>query len=304
MRSDMLYGIRFSKNESWKDELIEAHEAYIRQLHQQSVQGAEKKVIEFAKLLGISPEDAKTTLDRVIPNRYQYNPDQTDIRHFLSEKECKHYYITESVLTMCKKIRVKEPYDLEWLNTLQDGKKQLNFGKHFIRYSKKGDQITGLMGTESPNDKVAGVYSYFSLPLRSSAAEGSGPHDDYDEHDQSKNISLSYDSQSSKLFYQLLTFMELAEVQELYVPAGAKTGAKKSEFNLKNDTSFGITVVNTNWNKIIRTEGFSVDGHLRKQPYGPGRKLRKLIWIDPFHKNGYNLNAQKINVERQRGLKP
>jgi len=300
----MLYGIRFSKNGTWKNELIEAHEAYTRQLHQQSVQGAENKVIAFGRLLGISPEDVKATLDRARPNRYQYEPDQTDIRDFLSERECKHYYITESVLTMCRKIRVKEPFDLEWLSPLPDGKKQLNFGKHFIRYSKKGDQITGLMGTESPRDDVAGIYSYFSLQLRPTYAQGAEPHDDYDEHDLSKGVSLSYDEQSSKLFYQLLTFMELAEVQELYVPAGAKTGSKKSEFNLKNDSSFGITVVKTNWNKIIRTEGFSVDGHIRKQPYGPGRKLRKLIWIDPFHKNGYNLAAQKTFVDRKTGLKP
>ncbi len=42
--------------------------------------------------------------------------------------------------------------------------------------------------------------------------------------------------------------------------------------NLLNREIFPVTIVNTNQNKIIRTEGLSVDGRLRKQVWGPANQ--------------------------------
>lgn len=87
-------------------------------------------------------------------------------------------------------------------------------------------------------------------------------------------------------FMQLFMFLRYAETETVYVAAGKKIGSKKSGYT--NATKSDIVVVNSNWNKVVvRTEGFSVEGHLRLQSHGPNHSLRKFIWIKPYEKSGY-----------------
>ncbi len=95
-------------------------------------------------------------------------------------------------------------------------------------------------------------------------------------------------------FLQIFIFMHYTTPDVKIIPAGKKVGSKKhGHFNL---TTNDVIVVDSNWNTtVIRTEGFSVDGHLRFQACGKNHEDRKLVWIEPFEKHGYIRNAKNIN---------
>lgn len=98
-------------------------------------------------------------------------------------------------------------------------------------------------------------------------------------HEDTKDIA--------PFIYALLCFIKLSDHDEIVVPAGSKHGTRK-EGKLINSTKQPITIVNSRWNTTVRMiDSFPVRGHLRLQPYGEGNKLRKLIFIEPFTKNGY-----------------
>lgn len=96
--------------------------------------------------------------------------------------------------------------------------------------------------------------------------------------------------------YKFLCFFYLTDNQEVIIPPGQVHGTRK-QGKIRNDFRFPVTIVNKNWNlTIIRNEGFSVSGHFRLQPYGPGRTMNKLIFIEPFEKSGYKRVAGKSNA--------
>jgi hypothetical protein len=95
-------------------------------------------------------------------------------------------------------------------------------------------------------------------------------------------------------FYKLLCFFFLSENEEIIVNPGKSYGTKKQHDALSNDTNVPVTIVNSCWNiTSIRTEGFDVRGHFRLQPCGPGLRDTKMIFIQPFKKEGYVRKAAK-----------
>lgn len=86
---------------------------------------------------------------------------------------------------------------------------------------------------------------------------------------------------------RLILFTELSEIETVHLAPGQSNGTKKEGKHL-NESRFPVVIVDSTWNKkLVRTEGFTVSGHLRLQPYGPGMQYRKLIYIDEFEKQGY-----------------
>lgn len=89
-------------------------------------------------------------------------------------------------------------------------------------------------------------------------------------------------------FLQLLFFVEFSKAEFITLRPNQNNGATKKEGKILNESRGDITIVNSAWNKIfIRDEGFTVSPHLRWQPYGPDKKLVKLIYISEFEKAGY-----------------
>lgn len=87
---------------------------------------------------------------------------------------------------------------------------------------------------------------------------------------------------------KLITFIELGDIETVYLPAGRNNGKPKKAGKITNTSEFNVYIVDTSWNKlIIRTDGFGVRGHFRLQPCGKEHKDRKLIWVDSFEKHGY-----------------
>jgi hypothetical protein len=95
-------------------------------------------------------------------------------------------------------------------------------------------------------------------------------------------------------FYKLLCFFFLSENEEIVVNPGKSYGTKKQPDAFSNDANVPVTIVNSCWNiTSIRTEGFDVKGHFRLQPCGQGLSDTKMIFIEPFKKEGYVRKAAK-----------
>lgn len=109
-------------------------------------------------------------------------------------------------------------------------------------------------------------------------------------------LSSNFDDKNvtdiEEFVYKLLCFFYLTENAEEILQPKSVTGTKKTG-KIKNDFNFPIVKVTSKWNiTTIRTEGFGVSGHFRLQPY---KNEHKLIFIEPFIKNGYKRGAGKSN---------
>lgn len=67
-----------------------------------------------------------------------------------------------------------------------------------------------------------------------------------------------------------------------------------------NETKTNIQVIDSTWfTTIVRNGSFMVGdetgGFLRWQRWGPGNSQKKLIWVDPFEKEGYTRKAKILN---------
>lgn len=107
------------------------------------------------------------------------------------------------------------------------------------------------------------------------------------------NTIWGQDPINRERFLKLMLFIELSDPEVYLVKNNGKVKLGDSvrhhdESKIKNESGIDVTLVNTLWNKIVvRESGFSVKGHIRIQPYGPGREHYKPIWIDEFQKKGY-----------------
>jgi hypothetical protein len=96
-----------------------------------------------------------------------------------------------------------------------------------------------------------------------------------------------------KIFRIIGLFKEFATIKEKEL----KPMGKAREFNCryKSDFDFPIGLLTENWyTESCRNHPFVVRGHWRWQPHGERRMARKLIWIDPFTKDGYTKGAYKL----------
>lgn len=94
-------------------------------------------------------------------------------------------------------------------------------------------------------------------------------------------------------YLPLLSIYYFAEIETKIIEAESKKHPNTHN-GVKNSTKVPIAVVDSTWfTNIIRTSGFGVNGHFRFQPCGKNLKERKLIWINPFEKQGYTRTAKK-----------
>jgi hypothetical protein len=92
-------------------------------------------------------------------------------------------------------------------------------------------------------------------------------------------------------------FKHYSEIEIKEVCRNKKEKVKGDDRPLFNELPVSILHLNSTWfTEIIRSEGFDVRGHMRRQPYKKetGEWHHKLIWINPFRKNGYHRRAQKV----------
>ncbi len=204
-------------------------------------------------------------------------------------KDIPKFIFTKTTREICDKINItgktismiEEASEIETIKNGQDVFAHISLPREFFRYMIINQNIYVIHlylhknPALHPTDDYIG-YSCWHIGL-------GGKPEDYIVDDYHKK------------FFQILIFLKYTEPDVKIIPSGKKVGTKKhGYFNL---TTNDIQVVDSTWNTtVIRTEGFSVDGHLRLQPCGEGRKKRKLIWIEPFEKHGYVRNAKSEMV--------
>jgi hypothetical protein len=96
----------------------------------------------------------------------------------------------------------------------------------------------------------------------------------------------------------LLLFIKYCPVETKVVAKGKKEPHSHEDYF--NKTDLPIEIVDSTWfTTIVRSEGFSVSGHFRLQPVGPGGAGRKLTWIASYDKKGY-VRAAKVLSSKER----
>lgn len=195
------------------------------------------------------------------------------LREWLFPKETKWFLIQESAIKGSKLVRVSEGYTARSLKDIKIGSYCYLLGKDaFLTMNVKPGSITGMyLNSSTP------AFFRFAADLESGFI--------------AKNSSI-YDKEYAEVV-QLLTYVELADVEVSIIEAGSSNGKTRAEGKIKNESDFRVYVVDSAWNKvIIRDSEFLVRGHYRLQPCGPFNKDRKLIWISDFAKHGYKRQAR------------
>jgi len=97
----------------------------------------------------------------------------------------------------------------------------------------------------------------------------------------------------------LILFLKYCPLETKLIPKGKKISHSDQEY--LNKTKLPIEILDSTWfTTIVRSEGFTVGGHFRMQPIGPGRSERKLIWINSYEKRGYVRRAGALKAGENR----
>jgi hypothetical protein len=191
----------------------------------------------------------------------------------------KNYYITNTVVENLELLKVGTNKDLDW---------------SIIINAMTNPKCTYIL----PEGVVIRVYKYHPTRLAFVVfyKEGQGIYwSSGFVNTENNTVSGNWKSDEKLLQYEMLTykimcFLYLTENEEQIVPANSKAGTRKSG-KVINRTNVPLIVVTSKWNiTSIRTEGFNVSGHFRLQPTKEGYKL---IYIEPFQKQGYIRKAKK-----------
>jgi len=208
----------------------------------------------------------------------------SDIRELFSGKGNRNYLMSESSLEIAKRIRLDyDKFDVKFLSDVKEKKVTFMLGPNLMfRYMKRGGAIYAVQITLEGNylryvlfklDTENGELHHYELPER------------------------PLDDTNFRLFVQLLIFTELSELETVIIKPRQSHGTRR-QGKYKNESVGDVVLVDSTWNKIlVREDGFTVSGHLRLQPYGPGKTRKKLIFIEEFQKSGY-VRGAKGGVEK------
>jgi hypothetical protein len=90
-------------------------------------------------------------------------------------------------------------------------------------------------------------------------------------------------------FIKTMIFVKCSNVEAYEMKSGQKIRPPRMTDNKWiNKSGTTVTLINADWNRMyIKTEGFSVRGHIRFQRHGKENKLIKIVYIDSYQKKGY-----------------
>jgi len=206
-------------------------------------------------------------------------------KDLFSEHANNLYVFQEPALNIADRIKLDKGKleDFSFLSSVKDKKITYLIDKHcFYRWKKYNGKIFVCCIKTIPqgNDYWA---NYWTFKIDTLTGDLIFPPDRIDQDFQDMMMR----------FVKLLIFTELSELEIVMLKPNGRFGTRKSG-KFVNESKHNITIIDSTWNKlIIRTEGFSVSGHLRLQRYGEGRKEVKLIFIEEFEKHGYIRRARK-----------
>lgn len=93
--------------------------------------------------------------------------------------------------------------------------------------------------------------------------------------------------------FECVIFKKYAQIETKIIKGGK--GIKSIKKN--NSDNIDIIHIGSTWfTNLVRTEGFNVKGHFALRACGKGRSERKLVWINPYEKNGYTRKAKILST--------
>lgn len=227
------------------------------------------------------------------PNLYEHvdlfneaPPEAAVFYQFINKENQTAYYLTDTMLDSLDDLKVTKKDDrYNWtvFKNIQDKKVTFIMRDNVVlRVQFRENQILFCHMTMRP-DKTKQNYGTAHWIIFHVNRE-TGLECDHFASDDVKGVE--------HFIYALLCFMYLTDNDELILPAGAKHGTKKSG-KIINKLPIPLTIVTSRWNTtVINNNSFGVRGHFRLQACGVGMQDHKLIFIDPFVKNGYVRRAQ------------
>lgn len=245
----------------------------------------------WLKLMKATPMEK----DAIIKDNIEDSMKALNLFQLLDPEGCKYYFITDSVTRNMDRLKVSKravvghdmQYDWTVFAHVPMCKKAFIFGTGdmFIFEIKENDivifhnkydtgikkAIYGRMGwTCLFADRKTGVQAEHFNSLEAQAIE--------------------------ETIYKILCFFYLSENTEEILKPGQKQGTKKNG-KIINSLKIPLIIVNTKWNVTsIRNEGFQVSGHFAIRWSGEGRKIAKMVFIEPFEKHGYIRRAKNETV--------
>jgi hypothetical protein len=224
-----------------------------------------------------------------------------DMIYLLKNDNNKNYYITKSVIEKLELFDTKRCMQIEgWsiFKGLPDFKKTYLLpdpdksyakygGSGFLRVIKVGDILQFFHCTAKflpPQERTRTIDSslYFVVLF---VDLGRGIMADHWQSNDGKSLA--------PFLYSLMCFVELCDNQTVEILPKQKYGTKKTG-KIINTLPFPITVINNTWNvTTIRTEGFPVCGHAAIYWTGPGRTIPRLLYREPYMKQGYTRRSGK-----------
>ena len=229
----------------------------------------------------------------------QYN----DVLHTMSLQGNKTYYVTKSVIDRLELLDTKKCMELEgWklFKGLPDFKKTYILpdmpqdyskygGSGFVRVAKYGDIIFFIHVTSKflpPDQRTRTLDSsmYTVILYIDMREDGAGMCSHWQSAD-GKSLA--------PFLFTLMCFVELCDNEVVVVEPKGKYGTQKTG-KIINTLPFPITVINNTWNITKVLQGtIHVIGHAQIYWTGQGRLIPKLLYKEPFTKDGYTRRSGK-----------
>lgn len=237
--------------------------------------------VEFRKMLKSLEPGEDEYFDNKISTLFQ----------FIGSDEQKAYYITNTVLEQFDHLKIKkikdemgEHYDWTYFKNLKNQKVTFIFPNNSLLRFVIDDDILhfcqlNYTKIQGDNGNLGWVMFYVNRLT--------GEQCDHFNHIDVKTIEL--------FIYSLLCFFYLSDNEFVELAPGAKSGTRRDGKFINSFDKIPVTIVNSKWNiTSIRIEGFTVCGHFATRWTGEGRVIPKLVFIEPFKKNGYVRKAKKL----------
>ena len=199
----------------------------------------------------------------------------------------RQYLFSKKALAIVDKIKIDEKLEPDFFNGLRVGKKvTILLGNKFIRYHVIEGGIMIFFGGEETRQG----YQYFSYTMASIYTDYRNTYSYEGMINPLEDIRFNH-------FLKMLIFLEFSDTILEEINPGKKTGSKASG-KILNSSKDGVVFVDSKWNVTsIRVGEFLVSGHLRLQRVGKARGEVKLIYIQPFSKDGYMRQAKSETLK-------
>jgi hypothetical protein len=199
----------------------------------------------------------------------------------------KKYVLSDKTYKNLSNYKVPNDIRYDVLSTLPNKKYIIQINKNIAFKYQKTDTHIYVMVYDSILDENNSSDFYFYIDLINQSYIA------YPRANKEGKLRSLTKSELIKTYYDkvlvTLTYIELTDVTFDICYSNTKRGHILKGNDLKNELSFNVIQVNTNWNitKLHIGDTFQVKGHFRLQPHGSAdNKYYKYIFIDTYEKTG------------------